>query len=135
MNFRCLLDYFMSHSPKGKETLSSWGHKKPSHEDEIKQIKKLLKEIMATQKEAVESLNEIKTVLVEVSSGIDKVSTEQDTTLAKILELEAIVKGMGGDASVELVQGIADLKALALGVQSKIKAVDDKIPDGLPQPS
>jgi chromosome segregation ATPase len=88
---------------------------------ELKTILHLLNKIMATQKEVTADLQ---AVLVQLKKSDGEIKTLQNSTDAlkqKITDLEGVIAA-GGDASPELAQAVADVKAAA-------QVVDDDIPD------
>lgn len=85
-----------------------------------------LDKIMATQTELVQTLKEVKVQQDKTIAEIKDTQGKVDTLKAKIVELEAVISA-GGDASPELVDAVAAVKAAA-------QAADDAIPD-LPAPT
>ncbi len=87
-------------------------------ENSIKQTKE---EIMATQAELVTQLQAVLAQQKKTSGEIATVQLSVDALKQKIVDLEAVIAA-GGDASPELTQAVADVKAQA-------QVVDDQIPD------
>lgn len=76
---------------------------------------------MATQAEQTQALREVLTQLQKTSGEIATLQGSVDTLNTRIVELEAQV-GSTGDASQELIDAVAAVKAQA-------QIVDDQIPD------
>ena len=85
--------------------------------DEPDKNKRRHAEIMATQAEVAATLR-------TVTAQIAKIGTETSATLAKVLELEEVIKN-GGNASEEVLAALEALKVQA-------QATDDLVPDAAP---
>lgn len=81
----------------------------------LKRIEHQLEVIMATQSELAAQIR-------AANETLGKISTESSASLAKITELQAIVDGMGNEASQELIDAVADLN-------TRITAIDELVPD------
>lgn len=77
---------------------------------------------MASQAEIVEKLNQANTTLTKVAGEISGLQTASDALAEKVTELQAVIDGMGTDASPELT-------AAADAVAASATALDEKIPD------
>ena len=82
--------------------------------------------IMASQAELAQQLREVLAQQKKTSGEISAVQASVDTLKQKITDLEAVI-ATGGEASAELTQAVADVKAQA-------QVVDDQIPDLPPPP-
>lgn len=76
---------------------------------------------MATQAEQAQTLRDVLAQLQKTAGEIATVQSSVDALKARIVELEAIIAS-GGDASQELIDAVAAVKAQA-------QVVDDEIPD------
>jgi uncharacterized coiled-coil DUF342 family protein len=90
-------------------------------------VKQLLKEIMGTQQELAADLAAVKQQLSDAGDEIDKIATETDTLLAKIVDLQKQIDA--GNVSPELQAAFDAVKAQAGVVADKVKKVDEKVPD------
>ena len=98
--------------PSWFKSLLWWVNRKPD-------LKKLLKQIMATQTEIVQELTAVKATLV-------KVGTETSTLLKRIADLQAVI-----DAGAVT----PELEAAAKAVADQAKVVDDLVPDAPTPPA
>lgn len=96
------------------------------NQDDLRKLERL---IMATQAELAAQLRQLATDLTDANTELTKVSGETTTLLKKIDELNAIIAGMGTDASQELVDAVNAVTTQAGVVQAGVKAVDDLVPD------
>ncbi len=86
-----------------------------------------MKKIMATQKEILDALNTANQTLTDVGIEIDKVGTETDTLQKLITDLQGQIAS--GNVSQDIADAVTAVATQAGVVSSKIKAVDDKVPD------
>jgi chromosome segregation ATPase len=84
-------------------------------------LQEMEKRIMATQAEAAQTLRDVVVQLKKSDGEIKTVQASVDTLNKKIADLEAVISA-GGDASQELIDAVAAVKAQA-------QVVDDEIPD------
>lgn len=85
-------------------------------------LEKLKKELMATQAQLAADLRAVLAQQQKTLTEIQGVQSAVDTLKARVAELEAIIASQGGEASQELVDAVAAVKAQA-------QTVDDAIPD------
>lgn len=84
---------------------------------------------MATQKELADILNnEVVPQIKKVNSEIGEVQSAVTAANARIVDLEKIIAEMGTNASQELVDAVAAVKA-------EVQLADEKIPDSVPIPA
>lgn len=84
--------------------------------------------IMATQAELLASLTDLNSTVQGIGAGVDKVGTETQTLVQKVADLEAAIANAGG-TTPEVDAALAAVKESADAVASKVKAVDDLVPD------
>lgn len=118
-------------SPKDDEPKRGWSLPCLRRKNRDKQVLKLIKELMASQAEQIALLKEVAADLTSANELLVKVAGEADKQNQKIVDLEAALANQD-NASQELVDAVAAVKAQAAVVRSGIAAVDEKVPDAPP---
>ena len=84
--------------------------------------------IMATQAELAAALNSANSSLTDIGTEVDKIGVETTNLQKNVADLTAALAA-GGTTSPEVDAALAALQATAAGLATKVKAVDDLVPD------
>jgi len=84
--------------------------------------------IMATQAELAAALNSANSSLTDIGTEVDKIGVETTTLQKNVADLTAALAA-GGATTPEVDAALAALQATAGTLVSKVKAVDDLVPD------
>lgn len=94
----------------------------------LKLILEKVNRIMATQAELAAALSSANSALIDIGTEVDKIGTETTTLQANVADLTAALAA-GGITTAEVDAALAALQATTGSLASRVKAVDDLVPD------
>lgn len=94
----------------------------------LRYILRVQENILATQQELANALNDVNTKFTAIGSEVDKVAAETQSLLQKVTDLQNTIN-QGGNTSPAVDAALAAVQASAQSVADKLTAVDNLVPD------